>query len=262
VAFVVGSLAGMASCGATDEGSLNPKPSSTSTPATGDEDGGTVDGGSTTAVDAGGSDGGTAPVTRGRTLLVQGGNVTFLGRDERRRPCPDEDGGVGCGPEFFSGALVIRGARLSILPGIQDDDAGVPVADNDGGTSSAPDDGGAGGGGGEDGGLPTLSGNALVSVEGALLTFGLQASADAGVGVPPTGEDGGSAVTPASAELRGGRMLVALERDVEGNDDGGVASGNGFRGRRHEVVRVRAVVIQGAVFHLPGAGDADDAGLR
>ena len=59
-----------------------------------------------------------------------------------------------------------------------------------------------------------------------------------------------------------GDLLVALERDVEGNDDGGVASGNGFRGRRHEVVRVRAGVIQGAVFHLPGAGDADDAGLR
>lgn len=256
MAFVVGSLAGMASCGATDEGALNTKASSNSTPGSGDEDGG--------AVDAGSNDGGTAAVVRGRTLLVQGGDVTFLGRDRPRR-CPDEDGGVGCGQEFFSGALLIRNARLSLLPGIQDGDGGVPVTEDDGGTSSAPggsDDGGVGAGGGEDGGLPTLSGNALVSVEGALLTLGLQASADAGVGVPPTGEDGGSAVTPASAELRGGRMLVALERDVDGNDDGGVASGGGFRGRRREVVRVRAVVIQGAVFHLPGAGNADDAGLR
>jgi hypothetical protein len=249
VAFVLGSLAGMASCGATDEGALNPSVGSTqAAPGQGDDDGGAT-----------GEDAGSTGATRGRTLLVQGGDVTFVGFDETRRRCTDDDGGVQCTHQArFSGTLIIRGAQLSLLPGLQDGDGGVIASGDDAGVTGAPggDDGGVGVGGDGDGGIPSPR-NALVRVDGAVLTFGPQADGDAGVGAPPDG-DGGSSGTAGSAELRGGRMVVLLPREVDG--DGGVGFGGRFdeRGRRRELVRhVRAVVIQGAVFHLRVGGDAD-----
>jgi hypothetical protein len=256
VAFIFGSLAGMASCGATDEGSQSPSASSSFSATRGwSEDGGAVE-------DAGPPAAGRFDA-RGRTLLIEGGDVTFLGVDRRHRRCHDRDGdaGEGCNAqEQFFGAVIVRGAQFSILLGPADGDGGVttPPGGDDGGVTRAPggDDGGVAPPGGEDGGIASSSGNAFLRVDGAVLSFASPSDGDAGVGVPPNADGG----TSGSVELSGGRMVVVLARATVDENDGGVAAEDGGvdRGRRgvRELRNIRTVLVQGAVIHLRG-GDAD-----